>query len=131
MIIATSRFGQLEVDDRRLIEFQGGMLGFPEHRRYGLIQTGQNSGFYWLQAVLAWSRRGVATAHPEAEIRMTFEGKRVRTRSKSCTIKSVTTSNEVSRPGIKLKRCEAIKRGLPTFTNRESPRYRKRSKNPI
>ncbi len=51
MIIETSRFGQLEVDDRRLIEFQGGMLGFPDHRRFGLIQTGHNSGFYWLQAV--------------------------------------------------------------------------------
>ena len=51
MIIATSRFGQLEVDPERLIAFEDGILGFPSERRYALIQTGEGSGFYWLQAV--------------------------------------------------------------------------------
>ncbi|HUU84324.1 MAG TPA: flagellar assembly protein FliW [Phycisphaerae bacterium] len=50
MIIETSRFGQLEVDERRLIDFADGILGFPEYRRFALIQTGQDSGFYWLQS---------------------------------------------------------------------------------
>ena len=51
MIVETSRFGQLEVDETRLITFLEGILGFPEQHEYALIQTGEGSGFYWLQAV--------------------------------------------------------------------------------
>jgi flagellar assembly factor FliW len=51
MIIETSRFGQLEVDEQRLIRIEQGILGFPDFTRYALVQTGQDSGFYWLQAV--------------------------------------------------------------------------------
>jgi flagellar assembly factor FliW len=51
MIIETSRFGQLDVDYERLITFEDGILGFPDQVRYALIQTGQGSGFYWLQSV--------------------------------------------------------------------------------
>jgi len=51
MIIETSRFGQLEVDETRLINFEEGILGFPAQHEYALIQTGEGSGFYWLQSV--------------------------------------------------------------------------------
>ncbi|MCB9850080.1 MAG: flagellar assembly protein FliW [Phycisphaerales bacterium] len=51
MIIQTSRFGALEVDGEKLINFEHGVLGFPNEQRYALIQTGEGSGFYWLQAV--------------------------------------------------------------------------------
>ena len=51
MIIETSRFGPLEVDSDRLINFDDGLLGFPEQHEYALIQTGEGSGFYWLQSV--------------------------------------------------------------------------------
>jgi flagellar assembly factor FliW len=51
MIIQTSRFGPVEVDETRLIRFPRGILGFPENHAYALIQTGEKSGFYWLQAV--------------------------------------------------------------------------------
>ena len=51
MIIETSRFGSLEVDESRLIHFEQGMLGFPDQREYALIQTGDDSGFFWMQAV--------------------------------------------------------------------------------
>ena len=51
MIIQTSRFGPLEVDENRLIHFPRGILGFPDQRNYALIQTAEQSGFYWLQAV--------------------------------------------------------------------------------
>jgi flagellar assembly factor FliW len=50
MIIRTSRFGSLEVNSDRLLSFPRGILGFPDNHRYALIQTGENSGFYWLQA---------------------------------------------------------------------------------
>ncbi|MFQ5412879.1 MAG: flagellar assembly protein FliW [Phycisphaerae bacterium] len=51
MLIETSRFGQLEVDPERLITFSEGILGFPDAQEYALIQTGEGSGFYWLQSV--------------------------------------------------------------------------------
>ena len=51
MEIKTSRFGTLAVDGERLITFEQGILGFPHQQEYALIQTGEDSGFYWLQAV--------------------------------------------------------------------------------
>lgn len=51
MIIQTSRFGSVEVDEGRLIHFPRGILGFPNDRDYALIQTGYESSFYWLQSV--------------------------------------------------------------------------------
>jgi flagellar assembly factor FliW len=51
MIIDTSRFGGIEVDDRRFLSFPRGLLGFPDDHQYALIQTGENSAFYWMQAV--------------------------------------------------------------------------------
>lgn len=51
MIIETSRFGGIDVDDQRFLNFPKGLLGFPDDREYALIQTGENSAFYWMQAV--------------------------------------------------------------------------------
>lgn len=51
MIITTSRFGELDVDPDRFITFNEGILGFPKQQKYALIQTGEGSGFYWLQSV--------------------------------------------------------------------------------
>jgi len=50
-MIETSRFGPLEVDQERLIRFPKGILGFPNQQDYALIQTAENSVFYWLQSV--------------------------------------------------------------------------------
>lgn len=51
MNVQTSRFGSIEVDEKRLIRFEKGVLGFPDQRDFALVQTGENSVFYWLQAV--------------------------------------------------------------------------------
>lgn len=51
MVIETSRFGAVEVDEERLVEFSKGILGFPNQKRFALIQTGEDSSFYWLQSV--------------------------------------------------------------------------------
>ncbi|MCK6485017.1 MAG: flagellar assembly protein FliW [Phycisphaerae bacterium] len=51
MIIQTSRFGGVEVDESRLLKFPRGLLGFPNEHEYALIQTGEGSGFYWMQSV--------------------------------------------------------------------------------
>lgn len=51
MIVQTSRFGPVEVDEGRTIEFPHGILGFPQYKQYILIQPEQDSTFYWLQSL--------------------------------------------------------------------------------
>ena len=51
MEIESTRFGRLSVDDERIINFPKGLLGFPNHTRFALIQTGEENYFFWLQSV--------------------------------------------------------------------------------
>jgi len=50
MVVNTTRFGQLQVDDQRVITFRKGLLGFPQYTEYVLIEPGQDSYFWWLQS---------------------------------------------------------------------------------
>ncbi len=51
MLVETTRFGAVEVDESRLIQFPDGLVGFSGHTRFALIATGRQSSFYWLQSV--------------------------------------------------------------------------------
>ena len=51
MEIDTTRFGRISVDDERIMTFPRGLLGFPNHMRFALIQTGEENYFFWLQSV--------------------------------------------------------------------------------
>jgi flagellar assembly factor FliW len=51
MIIETSRFGQVEVNDENLLTFPGGILGFESILQYCLVRHAPESPFYWLQAI--------------------------------------------------------------------------------
>ena len=51
MDIETTRFGRLSVEDERVITFPNGLLGFPEHTSFALIQTGEENYFFWLQSI--------------------------------------------------------------------------------
>ncbi len=51
MLIQTTRFGTIEVDDEKLITFEQGLLGFPKCTRFALIQTNPEAVFFWLQSV--------------------------------------------------------------------------------
>ena len=51
MEIETTRFGKLSVEDERMITFPNGLLGFPDHTRFALIQTGEENYFFWLQSI--------------------------------------------------------------------------------
>ncbi len=53
VIVQTSRFGPVEVDETRMIQFPRGILGFPQHKDYVLIQPEVDSTFYWLQSASA------------------------------------------------------------------------------
>lgn len=51
MEVRTTRFGVIEIAEDRVITFPSGMLGFPEHRRYCLLQPGDDACFFWLQSL--------------------------------------------------------------------------------
>ena len=53
MLVNTSRFGQVDVDDDRVITFPKGLLGFPSFTKYVLLETGEDSYFWWLQSAEA------------------------------------------------------------------------------
>lgn len=51
MKVNTTRFGQVEVDDERIIVFPDGLLGFPDVKNFVLLQTNEEGTFFWLQSV--------------------------------------------------------------------------------
>ena len=61
MVVQTSRFGPVEVDEERVIVFGRGILGFPKFKRYVLIQPEPDSTFYWLQSIEATDLAFVVT----------------------------------------------------------------------
>ncbi|MBN1903849.1 MAG: flagellar assembly protein FliW [Deltaproteobacteria bacterium] len=51
MNIKTSRFGDIEIDKGRVIQFTEGLIGFPDEREYIVMEHRSDSPFMWLQAV--------------------------------------------------------------------------------
>ena len=51
MVVNTSRFGKIEVDDQRVITFPKGLLGFPTYKEYVLLEPGEDTYFWWLQSI--------------------------------------------------------------------------------
>ena len=51
MIIETSRFGRIEVDDKSILEMKRGLLGFEQWKRFCLIRHRPDTPFKWLQSV--------------------------------------------------------------------------------
>ena len=51
MRIETVRFGSVDVDEKKLIQFENGIPGLEEYRRYALLQFGESYPIIWLQSV--------------------------------------------------------------------------------
>ena len=51
MKLLTTRFGTVEVPDKDVLFFSLGVLGFPDVRRYVMLDHGRNTPLKWLQAV--------------------------------------------------------------------------------
>ena len=51
MNVETTRFGTVDVDDDRIINFPAGLLGFSSYTRYALLQPDEEGVFFWLQSV--------------------------------------------------------------------------------
>jgi len=47
----TTRFGTVDVPEERIITMSRGILGFPEKRRFCIIQHKKDSPFFWYQSV--------------------------------------------------------------------------------
>ncbi|NLD38857.1 MAG: flagellar assembly protein FliW [Desulfatiglans sp.] len=51
MNIKTSRFGDIEIDKGRVIQFPDGLIGFPDDKEYIVMEHRSDSPFMWLQSV--------------------------------------------------------------------------------
>jgi flagellar assembly factor FliW len=51
MKVNTTRFGQLILEDEKIIDMPAGMLGFPDKRRFVILKHGEDSPFFWYQCV--------------------------------------------------------------------------------
>ena len=54
MVIKTKCFGEVEIDDEKVIEFETGLLGFEQYKKYTLIfdsTTEEQPIISWLQCV--------------------------------------------------------------------------------
>ena len=49
--IATSRFGEVEIDDDEIVQLADGLLGFVEMTSMVLLPVDQDGLFFWLQSV--------------------------------------------------------------------------------
>ena len=50
MKVKTTRFGEIEVDQERIMRFPKGLLGFPDEQEFVLLQTNDEGNFFWLQS---------------------------------------------------------------------------------
>ncbi len=50
MRVSTSRFGTMDIDESRVINFPAGLLGFGDLHNFALLQPQEDSAFYWLQS---------------------------------------------------------------------------------
>ena len=54
MKVSTKIFGEVNIEDDKIIEFKGGIIGFPELTKFALIydeEKGVTAGIRWLQSM--------------------------------------------------------------------------------
>ena len=51
MEITTTRFGEIQVEEDKIIHFPHGILGFSQARQFILFPHKENSPFVWLQSI--------------------------------------------------------------------------------
>ena len=49
--VKTTRFSEIEVDEKDVIELPSGLIGFPELKSYVLLDHDKDSPFKWLQSL--------------------------------------------------------------------------------
>lgn len=52
MVIKTRVFGEIEIDDTKIITFAGGIIGFPDLKKFTLLYDAEKTGgIKWLQSL--------------------------------------------------------------------------------
>lgn len=54
MVMNTRLFGEITIDDDKMIQFPGGIVGFPDLKDFALVhdtEQGENGGIHWMQSV--------------------------------------------------------------------------------
>ena len=51
MNVQTTRFGMVNLDEKRIINFPGGLLGFSSYKSFALLQPDDEGVFFWLQSL--------------------------------------------------------------------------------
>lgn len=54
MRVLTKNFGEIEIEESKIIVFQNGIIGFPELTQFTLLhdeEKGQEAGIHWLQSL--------------------------------------------------------------------------------
>lgn len=51
MNVQTTRFGVVDLDEKRIITFPAGLLGFSSYKSFALLQPNDEGVFYWLQSL--------------------------------------------------------------------------------
>jgi flagellar assembly factor FliW len=49
--INTTRFGEIEIDEKKAVHFPDGLLGFPDRKNYIIMEHKPGSPFLWLQSI--------------------------------------------------------------------------------
>lgn len=50
MLIRSERLGEIDVPEDELVTFPKGVVGFPEERRFALIEAEETGTYFWLQS---------------------------------------------------------------------------------
>ena len=64
MQVRTTRFGNVEIAEDRVIMFPNGLLGFSDYTRFCLLEPSEDACFFWLQSL---DDPALATAWDETE----------------------------------------------------------------
>jgi flagellar assembly factor FliW len=51
MNVHTTRFGTVDLDEKRIITFPAGLLGFSTYKSFALLQPDDEGVFFWLQSL--------------------------------------------------------------------------------
>lgn len=52
MIIQTTHFGEIEINEEHILEFEEGIIGFEDIKKYGIVNNEDpESPFSWIQAI--------------------------------------------------------------------------------
>lgn len=51
VMIDSEHLGTVEVDESSVVEFPAGIIGFPDHRRYAVLEAEPSGLYSWLQSL--------------------------------------------------------------------------------